>query len=462
LSDQPTPVPSPGTSFYADRKVRSAEHLAISAYWFATNFLWGALLVLMLPNEVKKLAPAYNANAIGLLTGLSAVVALVVPLIVGALSDRCTSRWGRRRPYIVVGVLVNLVGLAMMAGAYESATPVPSIGADPGYWAVVRLLLSHSSFLLFLLSYIVVQLGNNIASAAYSGVIPDLIAEDQRGAASGYMALMTQAGTLFGAVVIGMLLGNQSETIKYLVLGVALASIAMITVVGTREQPLQERPPAMDWLEYIKSLWIDPRKYPDFAWVWITRALVMLGFYSVVPYINYYLRDVVHIADTDKYAPILMGVILLTSSVSGIYGGILSDRIGRKKVVYIANCMIAAMALSFIFCTNFVEVMIAGCLFGLGFGAYTSVDWALGTDVLPTRTNAAKEMAVWHISMTFPQSIAGLIAAYLLSLGGKAASNVGGTEVAHYTRTGYAYVFILCAICFAAGAYLLRNVKSVR
>ena len=448
-------------SFYANRKVRHSEHIAISAYWFATNFLWGALLVLMLPNEIKTLAPYFNANALGLLTGLAATVALVVPLIVGALSDRCMSKWGRRRPFIVIGVIVNLIGLGLMAAVYTTATPVPSPTTTPSEWEAVVILLSHRSFLFFLLAYMVVQLGNNISSAAYSGVIPDLIPEDQRGSASGYMALMTQLGTLFGAVVVGMVLGHQPEAIKYAVLGFVLASVAMVTVVGTREEPLETRPPALNWGEYIKSLWIDPRKYPDFAWVWITRALVMLGFYAIVPFINYYLRDAIQIQDTDKFAPILMGIILLTSSISGIYGGALSDRIGRKKVVYIANCMIAAMAIAFIFCHTFTEVAIAGSLFGLGFGAYTSVDWALGTDVLPTKTNAAKEMAIWHIAMTLPQSIAAPVAAILLSAGGVTYEMVKDEKLAHYTHAGYANIFILCAVCFAAGAYFLRNVRNV-
>src|SRR4051812_15484264 len=104
------PVPSP----YEGKKLTPGAHFAISSYWFATNFLWGALLVIMLPHEIKVLVPNYRAEALGLFTGAAAVVALIVPLLIGALSDRCTSRWGRRRPFIAAGVVVNLVGLAFM------------------------------------------------------------------------------------------------------------------------------------------------------------------------------------------------------------------------------------------------------------------------------------------------------------------------------------------------------------
>ncbi|MEZ0327540.1 MAG: MFS transporter, partial [Fimbriimonas sp.] len=223
-------VPSP----YEGTTIKHRQHLAISAYWFATNFLWGALLVLMLPNEMRMLAPHYRVAALGLLTGIAAIVALTVPLIVGALSDRCTSPRGRRRPYIIAGVTINVIGLGLMAAAFTFADKIPSppAGQEPGQWQTIGILLSHPGFLWFLLAFIVVQFGNNVASAAYSGIIPDLIPEEQRGAASGYMALMSQGGTLFGGVVVGFLLGKQPEWIKYGVLALVLAVVASVTIKG--------------------------------------------------------------------------------------------------------------------------------------------------------------------------------------------------------------------------------------
>jgi len=364
---------------------------------------------------------------------------------------------------MIAGVAINVIGLAMMAFAFLSAKPIlGQPNAEPGLAETVGILLGNSSFLLFLVAYLVVQFGNNVTSAAYSGVIPDLIPEDQRGAASGYMALMSQLGTLFGAVGSGLLLGGQPEGVKYALVSVVLVIVAAVTIFGIRETPLPARPPRIEWGSYMKSLWIDPKKYPDFAWVWITRALVMLGFYAVLPFINYYLTDVIGIEKPEQAAATLIGILLIASSISGVYGGHISDRLGRKRVVYIANVVIAVMALAFIFCRNLEQVLLAGILFGLGFGAYTSVDWALGTDVLPSKHNAAKEMAVWHIAMTLPQSISAPVAGILISSFGKTSTVVNGEPVVHYTIAGYSSVFILCAICFALGAYLLKNVRGVR
>src|SRR5438067_572139 len=85
--------------------------LAISAYWFATNLHWGTLLLIMIPSQIKQIAPEHRGEAEGLVVGIGAVVALIVPLLIGALSDRCASRWGRRRPYMIAGVSINVLGL---------------------------------------------------------------------------------------------------------------------------------------------------------------------------------------------------------------------------------------------------------------------------------------------------------------------------------------------------------------
>src|SRR5436305_709494 len=93
------------------RHLRLGELVAISAYWFGTNVHWTALLLILLPAQVALMAKENQASALGLVIGAGAIMPLFVPLIVGPLSDRCSSRWGRRRPYIFWGTLINLVGL---------------------------------------------------------------------------------------------------------------------------------------------------------------------------------------------------------------------------------------------------------------------------------------------------------------------------------------------------------------
>ncbi|MCW5943422.1 MAG: MFS transporter [Fimbriimonadaceae bacterium] len=434
-------VPTP----YAGRRLRFWEQLALSAFWFGTNFLWGAMLIVVVPHQVPRLAADQTALVMGLILGAGAIVPMLVPLLVGPLSDRCASPYGRRRPYIAVGTLINILGLTAMYAAYGS-----------------------KSVLVYALAYLLVQFGNNIATAPYSGLIPDLVPDGQRGIASGWMAVMSQVGTLAGGVATGLLLDSNANPtgdsfLAYTAIAAALIGSAALTVFGLRETPLPFKPPRLDVRRYLGSLWIDPRRHPDFAWVWITRALVMLGFYAPLPYLQSYLRDVVGVTNPEAEVPKLMALILIGSSLTGVLGGALSERVGRKPIIYVASTVIGAMALLFPFCRSIEQTLIVGVVFGLGYGAYISVDWALGTDVLPNKADAAKDMAVWHIAMTAPQTIGNPLAGWLLvqfGIGHIVASD--GTRLEVYSRTGHSVLFAFAGGCFFLAAILLRNVKGAR
>jgi MFS family permease len=189
----------------------------------------------------------------------------------------------------------------------------------------------------------------------------------------------------------------------------------------------------------------------------------MLGFYTVQPFILYYLRDVIRVESPEKNAQFLFLIILIGATFSGLVGGWLSDRVGRKKIVYVANGLMAAMSLALVACRSMSEVYLVGIIFGIGYGAYISVDWALGTDVLPNKEEAGKDMAVWHIAMVLPQSIAAPVAGIILqSLGHSETAGANGHNIVHYTNGGYMAIFSVAAFALALGAVLLRNVRGAR
>src|ERR1043165_1415074 len=83
-------------------------------------------------------------------------------------------------------------------------------------------------------------------------------------------------------------------------------------------------------------------------------------------------------------------------------------------MVYISSALQAIVPIVFIFYSPFPLVVALGLVFGLGYGAYQAVDWALASDVLPSQDDYAKDMGVWHVAFTFPQVIATPIAGFLL------------------------------------------------
>lgn len=424
---------------YPGGRMRTRDLVAISALWFGINYHWGSLLLVIVPSQIKRMTddPALYQ---GILVGVGALFALSVPLLAGALSDRCTAKLGRRRPFLLAGTALNVAGLAV-------------------FWAAGR----QQTFAAYLAASIVVQIGNNIASGAYNGLIPDLAPPGQRGEASGWMAAMTQFGTILGAFFSGMLMSEGHALASYALIAVALVISLAVTAAGSPEQPLAVQPGPWNWRGFFASLWVDPRRYPDFAWVWVTRFFVTMGMWSVQPFLQYYVADVAGVADAERTVAILFPIILVTATITGVTGGRLSDRVGRKRIVYFANGVIAAVSVGFLFARSLNTVYLLGLLYGIGYGAYYSVDWALAIDVLPDRLNAGKHMAVWHIALTLPQSLAAPVGGMVLgAFGHTRAPGPEGVMVTSYPLEGYTALLCMAAFFLILGALLLRNVRGVR
>ncbi len=421
---------------YAGRRIRLSEYLAMSAMAFGVNFHWGALILILMPREAKGFS-TNPAVIFGLVIGLGALVATVAPLFVGALTDRCAAKVGRRRPYLIWGVAINLLGLlAMYAG------------------------VQAGSLALYIAAFVIVQLGNNVATTAFSSLIPDLAPPGQRGPASGWMTLFMQLGTLLGALGIGLFMDAAGPAAKYAAVGLLLTLFTAFTVLGIRETPLPYRPAKVRWGSYLRSLWIDPKKYPNFAWVWVMRAAIMMGFYAIMPFVQFYFTDMIGVERPERVVGGLIGGIMVGSATTGLLCGAICERWGLIRVNRLACLGMAVFTIPFIFCRSVPQVLFVGILFGLAYGAFISANWTLGTSVLPSRSNAAKEMAVWHVAMTLPQTVAGPIAGVGVALFGQRMVQVPGEmPVYHYTPAGYAFLFSFATLCFGLSLLALAKVR---
>ena len=438
-----------------EKRISVGRQLALSAFWLGANLHWLALYA-MIPSEMKRINPGNPLVSAGIVTGAGSWVALFVPLLAGALSDRCALKLGRRRPWMIGGTVLNLFGLACMYFAGQ-----------------------QRAFPFYLIGFLIVQLGNNAGGAAFNSVIPDLVPKSQHGEASGFMGLMMQVGSLIGAFFAGNFMDKGLVVQSYAMIAVSLILTLGITSAAMREVPLQQKPPPIDWGEFLRGLWIDPKKHPDFFWVWITRFLFTMGIWMVFPNLLFYMADVVHSPMPEASVATLQGIILITATITGFFGGKISDKIGRKTVVYIANSLVGAAVIAFLFSSQFVFACVVGAVFGLGYGAYISVDWALGVDVLPNQEESAKDMGVWHVAFVLPQGLAPMLASVLIYTFGHPTTapvldpktglqvldkitNLPVPNVTHYGIQGYAVTYVLSAIFLILGAVLLRNVRERR
>ncbi|GAA5502656.1 hypothetical protein Dxin01_02400 [Deinococcus xinjiangensis] len=396
--------------------------LVLSAFWFGTAFHWLVLLLIVMPaNVVHFVGEAQKGTYLGALTAIGAVIALILPPLIGAQSDRT----GKRIPYIRLGVGVNLAGLVVMGLA------ATFLNGMSGFWVYV-------------LGFLLVQFGNNYATAPYSALIPQLVPVEQRGRYSGVMAMLQAGGQLLGAVAaFALSLLHLPTAVFFVLVALVLLIPAIITMQGVPETAAPTTQAAGPQLS-IGQLFA----YQPFLWVFLTRVLFSLGQYSVQPFLSYYNKDVLHQAKFEESTSIMLACIIVGSIASALIGGRISDRIGRKPVIYVAGATMAVAAIALLFVPNFVTALVLAVVFGLGFGAFTSVDWALGSDAMPSQTSYARDMGIWHVAFVGPQFVSAP-QGRLLDWGN-----------AQHPNFGYTLVFGIAALFFLLGVIFVRNVPE--
>ena len=192
--------------------------------------------------------------------------------------------------------------------------------------------------------------------------------------------------------------------------------------------------------------------------MFLTRAFTETGRYSVQPFLLFYLRDVigtftvagVTIASADLALTALLVLLSVTAAATAFASGPASDRVGKKPIIYAAGAVMAGAALGFALVKTFPLAVLMGLLFWLGYGAFISVDWALGTSVLPDAGSYARDMGVWHVAMVFPQLFEGVLGG-VLDAGNRASPN-----------GGYPVLFALAVVFFVLGTVFVSRVRGVR
>ena len=404
------------------------RHLGLSAYWFGQFLVWQPVTTVLIQHQIDDLvARDRQGTGLGVLIGMGGFMAFAVPPLVGYYSDFLTTRWGRRRPIIVAGTAGAVVGLLVLYTAH--------------------------TYLQLALGYLVLQFFFNAAGAAYAGLIPDVVPEGEFGRASAFLATMVQLGSGAGLAVTAVITGS-IYPLAYLVVGGGALLSLVPTALAARGEGLipAPRPPSRPLGETVREF-LRPLAGGDFMWVLLTRLATTAGINSVAYFLFNFFRDVVKVKDPGSFTPTWFLVVLLSAVPFGLLAGFYSDRLGRKRFVYASGFLQSVVALVFIvlFPTNLVLVYAAAALYGIGYGCYYAVDWALAIDTLPNRSAAAKDMGLFHVALTLPQTFVPLVMGLLLDYFNRQSPN-----------SGYRVIFSFAVVFLVLGTILVSRIKSVR
>lgn len=417
-------VTDTASAFAEPKRLVSAGWIALFAIaWLG---VWMAQLTpiqLLLPAQVEAQLSATSwvdkVVAFGIISGIAGVFALVAYPLTGALSDRTTSRFGRRRPWILGGAIAFAAALVLL-GLQDSLV---GIGI---FWSLAII-------------------GFCVLTAALTAVISDQVPVEQRGFVSGWISAPQAIGTILGVLLVVVLL--LSQVVGYTLVAVLLVMLVLPFVLRIPDAvlPVSDRAP-LSLGGLVSGFWISPRQFPDFGWTLASRILVNFGNAFGTSLLLYFLQDGLRVPHAEDVLLMLILIYMVFVVLASLVLGKLSDRLGRRKIfVFVAAVLQGVAALMLAFVPVLGVAMVAAGILGLGYGCFLSVDQALATQVLPDAHTRGKDLGIMNIASAVPQAIAPLIGAFVVA-----------------ALAGFQGLFLLAAVAAILGALAVLPIKSVR
>ncbi|MFT4135660.1 MFS transporter [Microbacterium sp.] len=373
-------------------------------------------------------AGAIEANgataAAGVLGGVGALFATIANVIFGKVSDRTTSKWGRRRIWILLGTVFMTIAFVIMALA-------PSLTMATVGWALA-------------------QLGANMTFAPFIATIADHVPKFQRGKITAALGIAQNVGILGGTYVAEFF----ADQLFIMFVGPSiLAIIVMIIFVFVLDdQVLPVKPERQTFREMVETFWVSPIKYPDYALAWWSRFLITFASFGFSAFRFFYLQN--HIGlEVDEIPSVISTSVLIYTIVLIVVSyvsGWLSDKMGRRKVfVWTSTALFAFGTVALIFVQDVGTFFLLEALMGLAYGMYVGVDMALVVDVLPNPDDAGKDLGVFNIANALPQTFAPMIGAIMVYINDPTGNN-------------YGLWFTICGAAALVGALVIFPIKKVK
>jgi MFS family permease len=488
-------------------RLRWQHILAISIFGFGLSFQGTALGLIILPSQVLKMVgDVQKGEALAVVLIPGAFASLLANPFFGMLSDQMRGRfaaWGRRRPYILVGTLVSAGGLLWMATAQDIASlavanvivSLSSNAARAPFSALLPDLVPQEQRGLVSGVMGLFALSGTIAGVIIAGLFLDAtqpLARYQQGLWLAYgiiiavlvaLMLITIVSVREHTIASAHIAAQEAEhaaaipsltvqrrrrpwmtrsTLLNIVGTLAIAGVAWAAMMiwnGLHLTGLQISDDGKQVIvEVIATIGIlrlfdfHPRRDPDFAWVLLTRLVMMLGISTIQTFLFFYMRDAVGAPHPEQQTTNFVILVSLTSLISAVGAGWLSDHYGRKRMVYISGGLMALVGLLFIVTHSLPMVLAAGGILGLAYGAYFCVDGALVADVLPSQQDFARDIGVWNIANALPRVLAPVVAGPLIDT---------FTRL-HQPVLGFQFLFAVAIVYCLIGTVTVRYIRGVK
>jgi MFS family permease len=381
-----------------------SQLVTLSVYWLGIQTIWGGLNITIIPGRLDDLSRDTQGTLLAIIMLAGAIAPIIIQPTIGVISDYTVTRWGRRKPYIVAGSLLDVVFLAGIA--------------------------LNNDFVAMVAFYFLLQVSSNFAQGPFQGYVPDLVPARQVGLASGLMGLMLTLGTIVGVGIatVGGIIDN--VVLATLALGV-VEVVTMVILVATVDEGREGPPRTRPWREIALSAWgRDILAQRDVLWLLLVRLLFLGAYNATLIAIGYFRRS--HgLSDSDADTTVFLAtaIVGVSTALAAIPGGRLSDRYGRRPVIW-AAAAIAGLGLLGVAVAPSPAVAVASWVpFGIGMGIFLSADWALMADVIPKET-AGRYMGILNAGTAMAGPVFIIVAGPVQDLVAGAVSDPAGPRAA--------------------------------
>ncbi|MDT0234843.1 MFS transporter [Curtobacterium sp. BRB10] len=402
-------------------KMKKRQLIPMFVAYFTLYLAWIAPVGFSLAVRMGQLDEASKNTTLALALSVPGIIVLFIAPLIGVLSDRTRSRFGRRRPWMVAGTLIGAVG-ALIIGL-TATIPLVILG-----WTI--------SFI-----------GYTIVGSMIVTYLGDKLPEEQRGKVMGINGSLSQVAPVVGTAVAGA--ASASAAAMFLIPGALALVGGLVFIAVMKDEQLTTKPPALNVGGLLRGYWFNPRRHPNLGWVVLSRAMVFLALsflslytvYLLIERLGYTAAQVAGLTASLGLGGVVMAII------GAIGSGWLSDKLGSRKPFLFVSALLLAVSLVLIATMNSVpQYAIATLLSSFAIGVYGAVDQATGLDVMPQEGENGRYLAIFSLGNQVPQSFGPLLAALILSV-------VGGN---------YAWVYVAAGVFAVLGALAILPLRIPR
>jgi MFS family permease len=360
----------------------------INAYWFGMSFMWNSLNAIVIPVIMLGLVSESVKNTwLGLIKVLGLIIAIIVQPVAGAISDGWISKWGRRRPMILIGTIGDVVFLAVLGWA-------------TGIWGVF-------------IGFMLLQVCSNIAQGPLQGLLPDVVPADKIGIASGIKIFTEMIGLVIGMLALGMLIpkGTTHPTMAMLTIIIVLIVCAAITLIWSKEKPAPGKPgQTINLIEILRNTLVvwDVKAPRGYWWLLASRFFFLFGVTAVQTFAMYFIKDKVGADDPVKATTDLMAALGVFLMAFAVLSGWLGGKAGYIKMLVVAGVLGVSGSLLLLLAHSSIQLLIYGSMFGASTGIFLAANWSLANNMAQGE-DAGKLMGLSNLATAGAPLIAQLL-----------------------------------------------------